>query len=812
MKHDKVRRLLFVATILGVALWLRPDSLLQPAAQVKAAPASNDTLKVAGLQAPVTVRRDERSIPYLEAANDHDLYFAQGYVTASDRLWQMDLLRRNIRGELSELVGKAAFEEDKRRRILGYAKQSEELAAKTSGTTRATMQAYADGVNAYISSLSDTQLPPEFRILKYKPRPWTIADSLAISFLMMESLSTTWQADVMRAALSDLPAAQRAELLLEFTDMDTPVVGSDRLKAKSMSAKIAQTVPVKISDEIVKLARLDEEIRQQSLERVGLHAEELAASNNWVVNGKRTASGKPLLSNDPHLAPSVPSIWYLINLSAPGVRAAGVSIPGIGAVIIGHNERIAWGMTNLGPDVQDLYLEKFDPANPARYQTPAGWQNAVTRREEIKVRQNPASPATESSFVDVTVTRHGPIVLEKGNERYALKWSLYDTTPEAGYAFHLLNRAGNWQEFTGALKHFGGATQNIIYADVDGHIGYYGTGKIPLRKSGDGSVPYDGATDDGEWTGYIPFEKLPHVLDPPSGMIVTANARVVGKDYPYHLTHGWSAPYRQKRINNLLKAKPKLTIDDYRAVLGDTYAIGGSTFAKAVVKLFGKAETEPALKEALSLLAEWDGQVVPDSRAALLVQEWRDMFGNLVVKSAIGEAKAKVYRWTNRNALLDRIVTEWPQRWLPKEAGNWQAALKASFGEARANLAQKYGADESKWTFGNAAQIRFNHPLASAPLVGNQFKIAPFPQNGNGYAGGLGPTVNVGPGVSMRLIADPSNWDKSQHGITLGQSGNPQSPHYTDQLADWRNVTPRVFPFTADAVKKAAKQTVTLTP
>jgi penicillin amidase len=326
-------------------------------------------------------------------------------------------------------------------------------------------------------------------------------------------------------------------------------------------------------------------------------------------------------------------------------------------------------------------------------------------------------------------------------------------------------------------------------------------------------VPYDGATDDGEWTGYIPFDKLPHVLDPPSGMIVTANARVVGKDYPYHLTHAWSAPYRQKRINDLLKAKSKLTIDDYRATLGDVYAIGGATFASEVVKLFkGDAGVDERLKASLKLLADWDGKVTADSRAALLVHEMRDVFATRVVSAAIGEEKARQYRWTNRHALMDRIVTEWPAAWLPKYHPDWKDFIKSCHDAARANLAKRLGDDESKWTFGQAVQIRFNHPLSSAPLVGNQFKIEPIPQNGNGYAGGLGPTVNVGPSVSMRLIADPSNWDNSQHGITLGESGHPQSPHFKDQLDDWRNVTPRVFPFSAAAVSKAAKSSITLAP
>ncbi|MDQ3011358.1 MAG: penicillin acylase family protein [Acidobacteriota bacterium] len=810
----KLLCLLIAAAVCAIAL--NHFSTSRPAM----AQSGEQSLKVIGLKDKVTVRRDERGIPYIEAANEHDLYFAQGYVVASDRLWQMDLLRRSARGEVAEIFGRVALEEDKRRRTYGFIQASEKIAANVTGGAKVALDAVVGGINAFIASCDEKTLPAEFRILKYKPRAWTAADSVVIGLLMHESLSTTWQTDVMRGAMAALPAAQRDALLMEYSPLDTPVVGSDNVKAKAVGMKAA--LAPKVSNEIIRLAMAEEEVRQRSAERIGLQADELAASNNWVVSGKRTASGKPLLSNDPHLSISVPSIWYLIHLSAPGVRVAGVTIPGVNGIVIGHNDRIAWGMTNLGPDVQDLYSEKFDAVNSRRYQVPktlaqSGWQDAEIRREEIKVRKAPTDPETETVTHEVTVTRHGPIVLQKGQERYALRWTALDTSKEMVATFYKLSRARNWNDFTAAIQTYGGATQNFVFADVDGHIGYYGAGYIPIRKSGDGSVPYDGATDDGEWTGYIPFGKLPHVYDPASGMIVTANSRIVGKDYPYHLTHNWSAPYRQKRINDLLSAKSKLTIDDFRATLGDVYAIGGSIFAREIVRLFkGDASSDGNLggnlNATLKLFSDWDGKVVADSRGALFINEMRDVFGNRIVAAAIGQDMARQYRWTNRNVLIDKIVSEWPQSWLPKDSANWKEFVKSCEAEARANLAKKYGADESKWTFGQAIQIKFNHPLAAAPLVGNQFKIAPFPQNGNGYAGGLGPTVNVGPGVSMRMIADTSNWDNSQHGITLGESGNPQSPHYKDQLDDWRNVTPRVFPFSNQAVSKAAKSVVTLVP
>ncbi len=781
-----------------------------------AAQTATNTLRVAGLKDNVTVQRDERGIAHIEANNDHDLYLAQGYVTASDRLWQMDVLRRTARGEMAEIFGKAVLEEDKRRRTYGFARLSTQAAANMTSEMKMLLEAYASGVNAYIASCNDKTLPLEFRILQYKPRPWQPADSLSIGLIMHESLTTSWQVDVMRAAFADLPKAQYEQLFNEYSTMDTPVVGHDNVKAK---AKKAIASKVKVGTDLLALAQQDEAVKQRSLERIGLHAEDLAASNNWVISGKKSATGKPLLSSDPHLALTVPPIWYLINLSAPGVRVAGVSIPGIHCVIIGHNERIAWGMTNIGPDVQDLYKEKFDTANPKRYQTPQGWKDAEVRTEEIKVRTVPTKPETETVTLDVTVTRHGPIVLEKNNERFALQWTALDATLDWAGSFHRLNRARNWKEFCAALSTYAGAPQNHVYADVDGHIGYYGARYIPIRKNGDGSVPYDGATDDGKWTGFIPFEKMPHVLDPPSGYIATANARIVGKNYPYFISHSWAGPYRQKRINDLLKQNKKFTIDDFRAMQGDDYAIGGKNFADAVQKLFGDNRVASKgggndgapLGTAMSVMAEWDGRATPDSRGAALVQEMRAAFLNRVLTGALGAERARQYRWGNRETFIDYLVTAWPKEWLPKEFASWKELLISCEADARANLTKQLGSDEAKWTFGNAVQIKFNHPLVIAPMVGAQFKIDSLPQRGTG-GGGLGATVNVGPNVSMRLIADTSNWDNTQHTIATGQSSDPKSPHYKDQVSDWYNVTPRVFPFTKAAVQKAAKQTIILIP
>jgi penicillin amidase len=769
------------------------------------------TITIPGLHDRVTVRRDERGIPYIEATNDEDLYFGQGYATANDRLWQMDLMRRTARGELAEILGagpnNAVIEQDKQHRTMGFAQEVDAELAQASPQTRAVLAAYARGVNAYIDSLDPKSLPPEFQILKYKPRPWTPADSLLPVKLFAEALSTTWRLDVMREALAVLPAEKRAALMPETSALDVLVVGKD---TKRLNAVTQQNGTIVSGGLLAALAN-DQENASQALERIGLYAEGLAASNNWVVSGKHTASGKPLLANDPHLAASAPSIWHMVQLSAPGLRVAGVTAPGLPGVVIGHNERIAWGFTNVGPDVQDLYIEKFDPANPRRYLTPQGWRDADVRHEEIKVRKGFDKSETDITPLDVTVTRHGPIILERDSKRYALRWTALDPKANNADSSYLVAKAHNWKEFTQALRSFTAPTQNVVYADVDGHIGYYAAGIVPVRKSGDGSVPYDGATDAGDWTGWIPFDKLPHLYDPPNGIIVTANQRIVGTDYPYFLTHSWAQPYRARRIWDLLNQKPKLTIDDFRRIQGDVYSIGLASFARDSAKILKAAtpSNDQKLQDSIDALEKWNGEVNAESSEAALAFQMRAAFRLRVLTAALGPDLLKVYGWANFETTLDRFLVEQPKEWLPKEFNSYAELLRACYADARQSLTRNPGADESKWKWGEMQKVRFAHPLAGVPFIGLQFAIPPFPQNGTGS---LGATVNVGSNVSMRLIADPSDWDQTRHGITLGESGVPSNPHWKDQLDDWRSVTPRIFPFTKSAVEDATKDVLIFEP
>jgi penicillin amidase len=782
-----------------------------------ASQASAKTIQLKGLKDNAVIRRDERGIPYVEAKTEEDLYFAQGYATASDRLWQMDLFRRLMRGEVAEIFGRAPFangttvDQDRLHRTYGWARMGDTMVAACSPQLRAALESYARGVNAYINSLDEKSLPPEFQILRYKPREWTAADSLVAGKVFAESLSMTWEADIMRVALQDLPAEKREKLLMKFSPDDVVVVGNDGEKPKTAHPASTARLTKQESVALLEETRKVQNALESALALVGFYAEDRAASNNWVVSGKRTASGKPLLANDPHLLATAPSIWHMVHLAMPGMRVAGVTTPGFPGVLIGHNEHIAWGATNLGPDVQDVYLETFDPQNPRRYKTPSGWQEAEIRREEIKVRKGPLSNETDIETVDVTVTRHGPIVLEKDGRRYALRWTAFNPQASDAEGFFRINHAKNWKEFTEALGHYKGITFNFVYADVEGNIGYYGAGLIPIRKKGDGSLPYDGSTDDGEWTGYIPLAELPHLYNPPEGIIVTANQRVVGKSYKRHLTHEWPSPYRARRITELLSSNPKQTPDTFRDIQADVFNIHFSTFARETLKLLDPMPpttlgNEDKLFTTLYLLKSWDGRMTVDSKAAPLVAAMRVAFRQKIFNAALGQERARIFRWNNESAFFNWLIQARPIEWLPKEYKDYAALLRDCEKEARAALAQRIGPDETQWTWGKYATARVSHPLAAAPLVGQQFAIAPFQINGGSNV------PNVGVGVSMRFIASPDNWDASRMSITLGVSGLPQSQYWKDQMRDWLNATPRVFPFTQTAVEKTAKETLTIEP
>ena len=725
----------------------------------------------------ITIRRDRRGIPYIEAANDQDLYFAQGYATAADRLWQMDFLRRTARGELAEILGPDALEIDKLHRIYGFRNVAERLFERASISTRNALESYAAGVNAFIKSES---LPLEFHVLKYQPKNWTAIDSLALGKLFAEKLSFTADADLLRALMSDLPLEKYAALLPEISPLDITPDGHDARHGN----RSGHQARAKFND--LEISLFTELLKSTNRSRAATGGDGQVGSNSWVVSGERTVSGKPLLASDPHLPPTSPSIWHITHLSAGDLRVCGVSVPGVPGVMIGHNERIAWGITNLCPDVQDLYIEKLG--------------NAEVRREEISVRglQN------EVVTLDVKVTRHGPIVIEKDSIGLALCWTAFDTEIIDLDTFLAINRARNWDDFVTALSGYGGPPQNFTYADTDGHIGYHSAGRIPIRRTGDGRLPYDGATNDGEWLGYVPFEELPHVFDPPSGTVIMANQRIVSDDYAHHLTDNWRVPYRARRIHDRLQTKRKLNVDEFLSIQGDTYSYPDAIFAKQLVKLASSDEW----REIVEAVDGWDGYSNAESTILPLVTEMHKSFRRHILEAAIGGELAPLFEWRNEGTFLDQLITERPVAWLPKEFSSYESLLLSCYREAIDALSTQLGPDRTQWTWGRVAQVRFPHPLERIASIAPRFATTTFPQN----TGGSMPTVNAGSRVSLRFIADLSDWDSTRLCLPLGQSGDPSSPHREDQLDEWRNVAPSILPFSCDAIVAATQSMLIMTP
>ena len=751
------------------------------AAQI-ASPATVSEIKVEGLGKPVTVRRDSRAIPYIEAANDRDVYFAQGFVTASDRLWQMDFLRRVARGELAEIFGRAVIEEDKRWRRFGFSKIAEESLPLLDPSLRQALDDYARGVNAYLATVQETELPVEFRILQYRPRPWTPADTIVVGKILADGLSSTWRQDLIRASFQNLPKEKIADLTNPLTPADVVLFGKDveRTPKPAVSGSAESISPM------LKVAENEDRLRRASLERSGFFAEDLAASNNWVISGKRTLDGRALLANDPHLQPAAPGIWYLSHLATPTMRVSGVTFPGVPGIVLGHNESIAWGATNVGPDVQDVYREEFDKDGKVR--TMQGFVAPTTRREEIKFRKNPMRPETETEVYEVVETRNGVVFTDEVGQKFSLKWTARDPRNQEFEAFFKLNRAKDWKGFQAALKSYGGPMQNFVFADVAGNIGWYAAGRVPIRKAGTGALPYEGWTNDGDWIGFIPFGELPNLYNPPDGLIVTANQRIVGTDYKYfdQLSRDAANPWRARRIYDLLKANNKVSMNDVTDVQRDVFNIPFSYLSRLIV------DRSAASPETLAVLRGWDGRTTADSKAAVIVNEIRNC-----VAGKIAESNKPVPSYVIRERLLYWIIERNSERWLPSGFANYDELLRKCDGEARTALSQpkRLGEDESKWRWGDVFVANFSHPLAVAPLIGLRFQARFTNVDGSGQ------TPNVGSFVSIRHIASPGNWDATRHVIPLGQSGDPASPHWKDQFESWRTGRPAIFPFSAKAVE-----------
>jgi penicillin amidase len=787
--------LLFVVLVAVGVLWLR-------AVTQAALPQLDGDLHLAGLSAPVTVRRDAHGVPHIDAASENDLFFAQGYVTAQDRLWQMDVLRRSANGELAEVLGPSLIRYDLVQRVFQFRNTARRIYANLDPASRAQLDAYARGVNLFLAQHPDS-LPPEFALLRYRPQPWSGADSLSIGVGMMaQTLDNHWDVKLAREKISSRLHSPKleADLYPVGSWRDHPPTG------EVVDLTQPHPAPPSTTNE-------DEDERTQTLSAPGADIQALPAllghtcdscapgSNEWVISGKHTASGKPLLSNDMHLSLTVPNIWYMADLHAPGFHAAGVTLVGVPFVVAGHNEHVAWGYTALYADVQDLYVEKLD--GKGNYQAADGsWKPLEIDHEIIHVHGK--ADLTE----DLQSTSHGPLLnpILTGEVRpVALKWTIYDSSLNS-LPIYRLDTASSCADVTAALSAWVSPTLNVVYSDDQGHIGYHAVGRIPIRAGGLAGIPIQDSAH--EWQGYIPFESLPSAADPPSGFLATANSRVTTEKSPYPLTLEWSDPYRIERIYKVLQGRDQLTPKDLLTLQTDIYSEVDQEMAHRFAYAIDHASaTDDRLRKAADLMRSWDGKLTTDSAAASVVTRTRDAMRTMLLESKLGDL-AKSYDWSESNFAFEEIVMHASADWLPSGYKDWDAFLTEAV--RRGMDAGKAPADVEHWRYGSWHVIDLEHPLAGfLPIVGRIAGTGPQPLSGDGVT-----VKQVGRafGPSQRFTMDWSNVNGSTENIVLGESGNPLSPYFRDQWNDYSNGTTFAMPFNNAAIAAQTSHTLRLLP
>jgi penicillin amidase len=712
----------------------------------------------APISARATISRDALGVPHIRAATIEDAIFLQGFVTAQDRLWQMDALRRLAGGELAEVVGKQALETDEESRRLRLGRIAEESEQSMPAADRATLAAYARGVNYFLETHRG-RLPIEFTLLNYQPRPWSKRDTVLAGLQMYRNLTTSWREEINK--LHMLQKGDRAKVDFLFP------------------------------------ARSGAEVQP--------------GSNAWAISGARSATGKPILANDPHLDFAIPSTWYMVHLRAPGLDVTGVSLPGVPAIIVGHNDRIAWGVTNLQFDVQDLYRIQIDPRTGS-YIHRGHAEQAHLERSAIAVKG--AKPVQ----FDQWVTSLGPVFLNDEKQNYALLW----TAGEA-YRFQFpfldLDRARDWTEFTAAIARFPGPGQNFVYADVDGNIGYHASGRLPIRAPDRlGDVPADGASAESEWHGMIPFDDLPQAYNPASGMIVTANQNPFPADYKYPVAGNFAPHYRSRGIRLLLENREKWQPVEMLAVQKDVYSAFSDFLAREIVAAFdahtapdthksnessnaNNSNNDASLAEAVALLRKWTGQMEKGTAAPLIVQlTYEELRKAVAERAAPGLADA--YDYAMSPAVIEKLFRERPDGWFD----DYNQLLLKCLGQAIGAGRKIQGSKISRWDYGQFIELKIAQPVdGSLPLIGKYFNIGPVPMSGSSTTIKQ-TTRRLGP--SMRMIVDLSDLDRSLLNITIGESGQPLSRHYKDQWSTYYGATS--FPMQFRNID--AKQVLTVNP
>jgi penicillin G amidase len=756
---------LIILVPLSGYLWLRTSL-----------PQTRGTVRVDGLEGEVEIVRDRQGIPHIFATTDHDAFFALGFVHAQDRLWQMEMNRRIGAGRLSEIFCDGTLDIDKFQRTMGYYRTVATDYAALSERSRGALDAYAAGVNAW--QAAGHTLPPEFLLLGIKPEPWHPYDSLVWEKMMSWDLGGDYDLELLRRQLGDALGPERAAQLLP----SYPAQGVNILPETAVDAGTART-----------LFAIDNALRL-NFGRGGRES----GSNNWVIAGSRTTTGMPMLADDPHLATSIPSIWYLAEIQGDTIHSIGATFPGLPVIVIGHNERIAWGVTNVGPDVQDLYVERINPANPNQYEVDGAWRDMTIVEELITVREEPAPLQWAARS-----TRHGPLISDVSSTGtpLAMRWTALapgDTTMDA---FLGLNDAGDWADFTGALELFVSPSQNFVYADVDGNIGYYAPGHIPIRADGhNGMLPVPGWTSQYEWTGFIPFDELPHAYNPAEGYVATANNRVVGDAYPYSIGNDWAPPYRAERIVELIgqlsTGEAKIDMDGMAAMQGDWT----STQVRQLLPFFLSIQPQDERqREALGYLAGWDGNLAMESVAASIYEAWMlyleralfedDLRGDLYTDMAERANSTFVV-----NLLADpALAAAWCDDVLSVPVESCAEIAGTALDAALDDLAARMGDNMGQWRWDRIHITQYPHnPFSEVSYLKGLFHRT-IGTGGDRYTVNAAPVELESPydqthAPGYRHLVDLADWQNSRFIQTTGQSGNVLSRHYDDFVQMHRDV------------------------
>jgi penicillin G amidase len=786
----------------------------------KSSPQYEGIIVIPGLTGSVNVYRDEKGMPHIYATCEHDLYLATGYVAAQERLWQMDLVRRSSTGRMAEIFGKAFVQTDILTRCLGIKEKSKSMLQNEEPVIAAAMKAYADGVNAFISS-PGRKLPFEFRVLSYEPEPWTPEDIVGILGLLGWNLSTKNLADeIFNYSLVLQAGVEKASGLIPDWDVPNDFAYPDFHISDSMITELSS------------LIASAEKVRD-----LGVSAS--SGSNNWAVSGDRTATGRPVLSNDMHLTLTNPGIWMQMHQVIPGLlNVTGVMIPGEPFIVAGHNEKIAWGMTNLMSDDIDIYAEKINPDNPNQYFFNGEWKDMTGRPEIISVKGGKQDtvvirsthrgplltgllkPADPSQKVDWTGYEYLHGFDHADSIALSMRWVGYDVSDEVRSVYKL-NRAKGWDDFRSALSTFRLVSQNVVYADTDGNIGLNAAGGIPVRK-GNGIMIRSGETGEYDWQGYVPFEQLPYSFNPANGSVSSANNKTADSNYPYFISQSYFSPYRIHRIRQMLDEKAVLGMDDFKRMVNDQRSYLAALLTPFILRLKDRSdEMSPAENTALKALADWDYNMDPDLLAPSVLEFFRISFRRNILADELGHMYEHLNYLTGEYFIY-MIITDSQGLWIDNvntdPVETIDDIVMQSFRDGIAALIKDQGKNPENWKWGKINTLTFVHPLGTVKILDLIFNL-----NSDSYGVGgsdhtvspffsLKPGFKVNVGASVRQIFNTADWDESYTVIPGGASGVPHSEFYLSQVPAYIRGEFYKDHFSDEAVLSSAKYTLILQP